>query len=400
MEFTIIRSDRLRPTSFAEGFSVTSQSPGGGSSAVAASAHAACARFRATDPLIVGRPRRQLAEDVGFADDSGRIPEARWMRAMTFERLVRGTGFASEVATTTVGRLGLDRPTEVQTVNAHVSLDTTAHLLQEAHERAARRRRDPDPRSRDPLRRLRGDPCDRGEARLRCGRPGRGRPGLVADRRVTRRTTNGSGSRIEDTRLLKGFLQVALGAESAQAWTRLPAGMSVHSYGVLAAPRNAFLQPEALVELLDDHRSEVRNACRRATRGGPGMPSSRRPRASRAYVAHLEATFDPATCPTCTLFRYCRSTLRTSADPKALLVELGVPVDIRPHVRRTPRRQRADGRSPRVGRRRDPGHPAGRRGLDGPAPCRPGPASPGPSTSSLRSPTPPHSASTGWRCNE
>jgi hypothetical protein len=86
---------------------MTNESPGGGSSAVAASAHAACARFRGTDPLVVGRTRRKLAADIGFADDSGRIPEARWMRAMTFERLVRSAKFASEVATTTVGRLDL-----------------------------------------------------------------------------------------------------------------------------------------------------------------------------------------------------------------------------------------------------------------------------------------------------
>lgn len=68
-------------------------SPGGASSAVAASAHAACARFRGSDPIVVGRTRRKLAADVGFADDSGRIPEARWMRAMTFERLVRDLAF-------------------------------------------------------------------------------------------------------------------------------------------------------------------------------------------------------------------------------------------------------------------------------------------------------------------
>ncbi|MGA4790045.1 hypothetical protein [Nocardia sp. AB354] len=74
-----------------------SKSVGGASSAVAASAHAACARFRGTDPLVVGRTRRKLATDVGFADDSGRIPEARWMRAMTFERLVRDTKFVSEI---------------------------------------------------------------------------------------------------------------------------------------------------------------------------------------------------------------------------------------------------------------------------------------------------------------
>ena len=35
------------------------------------------------------------------------------MRAMTFERLVRDERFASEVATTAVGRLELARPTKV-----------------------------------------------------------------------------------------------------------------------------------------------------------------------------------------------------------------------------------------------------------------------------------------------
>ena len=65
-------------------------------------------------------------------------------------------------------------------------------------------------------------------------------------------------SRVEDTRLLKGFLQVAVGAESAAAWSLLPDGMEVHEYGALAVPRNAFLQPEALVEDIGDHRREVR----------------------------------------------------------------------------------------------------------------------------------------------
>ena len=130
---------------------------GGGSSAVAASSHAACARFRGTDPLITGMTRRGLAKAVGFNDEFGGIPEARWMRAMTFERLVRDERFASEVATTAVGRLDLDRPTKVVIVNARVNVDRTA--------RAARRRPQPrgrrgggddDPRARRPVRRLRG----------------------------------------------------------------------------------------------------------------------------------------------------------------------------------------------------------------------------------------------------
>jgi hypothetical protein len=55
---------------------------------------------------------------------------------MTFERLVRDAGFASQVATTAVGRLGLPRPAEVVTVNCHISADQTARLLADAHIRA------------------------------------------------------------------------------------------------------------------------------------------------------------------------------------------------------------------------------------------------------------------------
>ena len=55
---------------------------------------------------------------------------------MTFERLVRDSRFASQVATTAVGKLGLDRPTSVVTANAKLSEDRTAELLAKAHERA------------------------------------------------------------------------------------------------------------------------------------------------------------------------------------------------------------------------------------------------------------------------
>ena len=58
------------------------------------------------------------------------------MRAMTFERLVRDKQFASELTTTAVGRLNLARPTKVVIVNAHISVDETAKLLAEAHDRA------------------------------------------------------------------------------------------------------------------------------------------------------------------------------------------------------------------------------------------------------------------------
>ena len=109
---------------------------GGGSSAVAASAHAGCERFRGTDPLITGRTRRSLAVDLGWPDTSGKIPAARWMRAMTFERLMRDEAFASRTVTTAVGALGLGRPTEVVVVDARVNKDRTASLLEQAHDRA------------------------------------------------------------------------------------------------------------------------------------------------------------------------------------------------------------------------------------------------------------------------
>ena len=109
---------------------------GGGSGAVGASSHAACERFRGSDPLITGLTRRALAVEVKFPDAGGGIPEARWMRAMTFERLVRDERFASQVATTTVGQLSLDRPKEVVIADAKGRLDRTAKLLDDAHDRA------------------------------------------------------------------------------------------------------------------------------------------------------------------------------------------------------------------------------------------------------------------------
>ncbi|TDV48711.1 hypothetical protein CLV71_10871 [Actinophytocola oryzae] len=279
---------------------------------------------------MVGRTRRQLAADLGFADDSGYIPAARWTRAMTFEHLVRDVRFAGEVATTTVGRVALERPTRVVTVNARVHVDETADLLAAAHVRAV----------------------EEGAATLVHGlavpfagfehsaatevkpdfavvaaRPGQASWLIVGDAKDYERVR----SRIDDTRLLKGFLQVALGAESAAEWSRLPKGMAVHSHGVLAVPRNSFLQPEALVEALHDHRAEVRMrvAQRRREAAGTGYVAG----ADVArFVAHLRATFDPATCTTCPLFSYCRHELRTSPDPADLLVEVGVPAELRAQV--------------------------------------------------------------------
>ncbi|WP_279071525.1 hypothetical protein [Microbacterium lacticum] len=308
-------------------------STGGGSSAVAASAHAACARFRGTDPLITGRARRTLAAEVGFADLGVGIPEARWMRAMTFERLVKDKAFASRVTTTTVGALGLARPTAVVTVDAKVDSTRTRQLLVDAHARALA----------EGAATLIHEPAvpfpgfenveatevkpDYVVVAPQAADQGGGSWLIVGDAKDYERVR----SRIDDGRMLKGFLQVALGAEAFAAWSERPAGMEVHDHGVLAVPRNAFLQPTAVVEDLHDHRLEVR------MRVGERVEAARELRLdpdgdALAFVRHLTATFDPSTCTTCNMFVLCRDELRRSTDPADLLVELGVDPDLRPHV--------------------------------------------------------------------
>jgi hypothetical protein len=284
----------------------------------------------------MGRTRRKLAEDVGFRDVNGQIPEARWMRAMTFERLVRDRRFASEVATTAVGRLGLERPAAVVIVDAHVNTETTARLLGAAHVRAIEKREvtlvhglavpfvgfegadatDVKPDFAVVARNPEAEEEEGSATWL-----------VVGDAKDYERLRSG----IADSRLLKGFLQVAVGAESCATWSRLPAGMQVHTWGVLAVPRNAFLQPEALVEDISDHRDEVRMRVdeRRKEAAGASYDGAS---PVGDYVAHLQATFDPGSCATCTLFAFCRDELRQSSNPADLLVELGIPAEVRSHV--------------------------------------------------------------------
>jgi len=311
-----------------------SLSTGGGSSAVAASAHAGCERYRHTDPMVTGLSRRKLAREVGAPDTTAGIPEGRWMRAMAFERLVQHEDFVSKLLTTAVGALGLDRPADVHRADGRVSVEVTAEQLQAGHDRAVAT----------------------GSATMITGlavpfvgfegvdstpvkpdfaivvpRPGDDGPAgswlVMGDAKDYERVR----SRIDDGRMLKGFLQVALGAESAAAWSRLPEGMEVHRYGALAVPRNAFLQPVAIVELLDDHRREV---TARADERGALLEEVDEPVPTEDledFVAHRLATFDPATCASCALFEYCQGEVRASADPEELLVELG----IRPELRGT-----------------------------------------------------------------
>jgi hypothetical protein len=257
---------------------------------------------------------------------------------MTFERLVRDKRFASELTTTAIGRLRLTRPTEVVIVNARVDVDRTAELLVEAHARAIHEgsatmlhglaipfvgfEGDGATEVKPDFavvvaRRAESDGEDVRESWL-----------IVGDAKDYERVR----SRIDDPRLLKGFLQVALGAESADRWTRLPAEMSVHPYGALAVPRNAFLQPEALVEALHDHREEVRMRVDQRRHEADVTSFDEDTTAIADYVNHLDAAFDPAACVSCTLFSFCRAELRTSGNPQDLLVEIGIPKAQRPAV--------------------------------------------------------------------
>ena len=308
---------------------------GGGSGAVAASSHAACVRFRHTDPLLTGKTRRALAAMVGMPDTGGKIPEARWVRAMAFERAVNDPTFVSELLTRAVGLLELDRPTAVRVRSGGDQADATAKQLAKAHlaaefaGEATMLHRLAVPflslESEDHATSIKPDFAI--VATRKEGEKVVGSWLIMGDAKDYERVR----SRIDDQRILKGFLQVALGAESAAAWSRLPGGMQVHRYGALAVPRNVYLRPEAIVEDLADHRREVRSRAEErlaqlAELDGGTIDDL------AAHLAHLQATFDPRSCQSCSLFTYCRGELRESAEPESLLIELGVPQPTRPAV--------------------------------------------------------------------
>src|SRR4051794_40496467 len=116
-----------------EGCGMGGLQSGGGTSAVAASAHAGCERFRLTDPFITRRTRKALAAYTGHPDSSAGIPEARWTRAMTFESLVHSESFVSELLTKTVGQLDLARPKGVRRRHCHGTVAKTVTELALAH---------------------------------------------------------------------------------------------------------------------------------------------------------------------------------------------------------------------------------------------------------------------------
>lgn len=310
---------------------------GGGTSVVAASAHAACERYRHTDPLLTGVSRRRLAQDIGYPDISAGIPEARWMRAMTFERLVKHENFVSPLLTTAVGKLRLARPNGVRRADGKVTIAVTATVIQQAHLKAVHQEEATMVTSL-------AVPFVGMEAET-SATPARPDFAIIAPRYdLADESTAADSDRpvgswlvmgdakdyervrtvIDDQRMLKGFLQVALGVESALDWSAIPNGMEVHNYGVLAVPRNAFLQPTAVVDRLDDHRVEVMARVeerRRIFADLEGQPASA---PSRGTVEHLEKTYDPGSCPSCSLFSFCRSEIWAAEGAIARLIEIGV----------------------------------------------------------------------------
>lgn len=305
---------------------------------MAASAHARCDRFKGTDPLIIGMSRRRLAEHLGHPDTTAGIPEARWMRAMAFERLVRSDEFVSPVLTTAVGKLGLARPMGVRRADCSGRVGATAEALAIAHDKALDGEATLLTSLGVPYLDLEDDPLatavqpDFAIVAARADReddPPSGSWLVMGDAKDYERVR----SRIDDRRMLKGFLQVAMGAASARAWSALPDGMYVHRYGALAVPRNSFLQPTVEIEDLSDHCAEVRaRAEERRQRFETIGPTPLDAVDVDEFVSHLVATFDHASCVTCALFTHCREELRTSDDPTAVLIETGVAAELLPAV--------------------------------------------------------------------
>lgn len=260
------------------------------------------------------------------------------MRAMSFESLVQSERFVSELLTKAVGQLRLPRPVGVRRRSGKASTEVTAKELAQAHLKAQHEG------AATMITQLAVPFMDLEENKE--ATPVKPDFAIVVPRTDSTGRVVGSWlvmgdakdyervrSRIDDARMLKGFLQVSLGAESAERWSKLPSGMKVHQYGVLAVPKNAFLQPEAVVEKLDDHRDETRTRARERLKVMADIGKDSPTEAELPdYVSHIEATFDPASCTTCSLFAFCREELRTSRDPIALLSEIGIEPYERPTV--------------------------------------------------------------------
>ena len=299
---------------------------GGGTGAVAASAHAGCERFRGTDPMVTRLPRKKVAEALGAQAISAGIPAARWVRAKIFESLIRNEAFASEIATKSIGYLDLLRPETVAIVDASEDVGKTRKALKTAVKLAIEQ-----------------------QSATLIHAPAVPYPGFTAEEAtpvlpdfvVVTKDNDGAGAvlivgdakdyervraRIDDQRYLKGFLQVAFGAEAFDRWDDLPPDIRIAETGVLAVPRNAFLQPTVIPELLKDHQQEIRFRLEERVDEANILEWTGD---AKSFVDHLTATFDPFTCSTCPLYGYCRDELRGSDDPIDFLTEMGVPANQR-----------------------------------------------------------------------
>jgi len=303
---------------------------GGGSGAVVTSAHAGCARFRGTDPLITGQTRRSLAKKLGIpGSSSDSIPDSRWIRALTFQALVHDQKFASRIAEQTLGGAGLARPKAVTVLNGNEETSETKKHLEKALSLAANGTASlihspavpPRGFSEDEATLVlpdflvvAADPYNPGQAVI-----------VVGDAKDYERIR----SRIDDSRMLKGFLQVAFGIAAFESWADLPSGISVSQFGALAVPRNAFLQPTIVTENLADHKQEVLLRLDQRIAEAEQLVFSGE---AKDFVLHLKATYDPDTCRSCPMFDFCRNQLRASSDAIDLLQELGIPRSARPRL--------------------------------------------------------------------
>lgn len=295
---------------------------GGGSGAVITSAHAGCERFRGTDPLITGQTRRALAVSLGVPKSSASsIPDSRWVRALTFEALVHDEKFASRIAEQALAGANLPRPDSVSVLNANGETAQTIEQLKKAVSLAIKGTATlvyaaavPPPGFSEDQATLvlpdflvvAADPAKAGDAVL-----------IVGDAKDYERIR----SRIDDSRMLKGFLQVAFGIASFEAWQHLPASITVSQFGALAVPRNAFLQPTVVTENLTDHKQEVVLRLDKRISDAENIKWSDD---AEEFVTHLRATYNPDSCRTCPLFEFCRSQLRHSPNPLDVLQEIGV----------------------------------------------------------------------------
>lgn len=300
---------------------------GGGSGAVVTSSHAGCERFRGTDPLITGQTRRKLAATLGAKDTVGSISQARWTRAKTFESLVHNPDFAGRIVASTVGGAGLPKPAQVQVLKANEDASKTLEFLDVAIASAkagiatliqAPAVPPPNFAAAESFLVLpdfvvvTSNPMDSGKSWL-----------IIGDAKDYERTR----SRIDDARMLKGFIQVAFGAFAFESWSKLPKQLEVHSIGALAVPRNSFLQPTIVTETLTDHIKEVQLRYQQRLEDAKIHTWNED---AADFVNHLKATYDPSTCRSCSLFDYCRTELRASSSPDDFLQEIGVPRSMRP----------------------------------------------------------------------